>query len=793
LLLAGPGARAKAAKLGAELTIRTLERAISKVVATYFQRFLSVRWSMALAVVLGLVLCFLPLTSTIGPESALVLALLLSPLAALMGVRIGLSAQGKPSSELLCEAVGLAWLLLAIPLALLALNLLRVDVCDPLGGLAFVALGPWCSLSLAAVLGVSASLLPRPRIATAIALAVPLLAIARALHDFLESPGIFAFGHFFGYFPGTFYDRQIEIGQAWWSHRLLSAVIGAGLWAFTIAARDLQSSRADLARLPQRPLLAALVAVAACAALLSARHSHALAHTTSSRHVAHSLGLIVEGPRCRAVVPRELERGEAQRLTEECELRISQLERALGVRESGRVTAYFFRSTQEKRALMGAARVYIAKPWRREAYLQLAGFPHPVLAHELAHVVARHAASGPFGVPGKLWGLIPEPTLIEGVAVALDPTTRDELTPHQWAKAAKRARVAPPISALLGPRFLAHNQALAYTLAGSFLRYVLDTYGAAKLRRIYRTGDVTGSLGKSFAQLEASWEKALAELPLPAHAEALARLRFERPGVFSQVCPHEIERLESELGAALGAGDLARAQQRCAEVLAIDPANTGTRATYAGTLAQRGAFERAKEQLHALLGPPAAPTATLARARALVADAGYARRDFEAARREYQELLRAPQPESDLRQLEVKLLALEAGEPTRSIIADLLIGKGGRPPDPRAAMHLIQRLYVLRRDGLAHYLEARQLMFAGRHDLAQPLIGGALERGLPTRRLRVEALRAAALAAFIVGALDEAAQHAESLKEDREASLAERAEASDFQQRIAFRRRSLAK
>jgi tetratricopeptide (TPR) repeat protein len=742
---------------------------------------------------LGIVLCFLPLTSTIGPESALLLALLLSPLAALVAVRIGLSAQGAPSSELLCTAVGLGWLLLAIPLTLLALNLLRVDVCDPLGGLAFVALGPWCSVSLAAVLGVCASLLPGTRLATTLALAVPLAAVGRALYGFVSTPGIFAFGHFFGYFPGTFYDRQIEVGAAWWSHRLLSALIGAGLWAFVIAARDAQSSRLSRERLVQHPLLSALVALAAGAAFVMARQSHALAHTTSSRHVAHALGLVIEGPRCRVVVPRELERGEAQRLAEECELRIGQLERALGVREGGPVTAYFFRSPQEKRELMGAARVYIAKPWRREAYLQLAGFPHPVLAHELAHVVARHAASGPFGVPGRLWGLIPEPTLIEGVAVALDPTTRDELTPDQWAKAAKRARVAPPMRELLGARFLAHNQALAYTLAGSFLRHVLDTYGAQKLRRLYRSGDVQGSLGKSFAQLEAGWERALAELPLPAHAEALARLRFERPGVFSQVCPHEIERLEGELGAALGAGDLARAQQRCAEVLAIDPNNSGTRATCAGTLAQRGAFERAREQLRRLLGPPPAPAPTLARARGLVADASYARGDFEAARRAYQELLRAPQPEGDLRQVEVKLLALEAGEPTRGIVADLLIGKGGRQPDPRAAMHLIQRLYPLRRDGLAHYLEARQLMFAGRHDLAQTLIQSALERGLPTRRLRVEALRAAALTAFIVGALDEASQHAASLREDREASLAERAEARDFGERIAFRRKLTAR
>ena len=71
-------------------------------------------------------------------------------------------------------------------------------------------------------------------------------------------------------------------------------------------------------------------------------------------------------------------------------------------------------------------------------------------------------------------------------------------------------------------------------------------------------------------------------------------------------------------------------------------------------------------------------------------------------------------------------------------------------------MHLIHGLYPVRSDGLTHYLEARQLSRAGRHDLAFPLLREALARGLPTRRLRVEALRLRALSAYVLGALDDA-------------------------------------
>ena len=77
-----------------------------------------------------------------------------------------------------------------------------------------------------------------------------------------------------------------------------------------------------------------------------------------------------------------------------------------------------FRSADEKRALMGAADTNIAKPWRREIYLQDEAFPHPVLPHELAHIVAGNTGRGPLRVSGKLQGLYPDFALVEGTAVA---------------------------------------------------------------------------------------------------------------------------------------------------------------------------------------------------------------------------------------------------------------------------------------------------------------------------------------------------------------------------------------
>jgi tetratricopeptide (TPR) repeat protein len=750
------------------------------------------RWgriALAYAALVGIVACILPLTGTFGPESALLLALTITPWACALSARHALLARELPTGLLLPQVLGRGLALLVVPMIFIALNGLRTPPCDPYSGLRFVALGPGLGVLLAALLGAAiGSTVPKPRLAIALAACMPLFEVGRAAERFVDSPAIYAFGHFFGYFPGTFYDRKVEVPDAWLSHRLLGTAIGLGVWALLTAARDPATSRLSARRVVQHPVLVGMAALLAFSSTLLVRNAHALQHASSSASITEKLGLVLDAPRCRAVLPRETRVAEAQRIVEDCEFRITQIEQRLGVRERSRVTAFFFRNPQEKRQQMGAARVYIAKPWRREVYLQMGEYPHPVLAHELAHVVARHASSGMFGVPGRLGGLVPEPTLVEGMAVALEPNARDELTAHQWARAAHAEKLAPPLSSLLGVSFFGTNQALAYTLAGSFLRFVLDTRGAATLRKVYATGSVEQALGKPLSTMEREWQSYLASVSLPERAAALARMRFERPGVLSQVCPHLVERLEGELGAALTSGDLGRAGEKCREVLTVDPRDNGTRATLAALLAHGGERERALSELERLTKPPRAPTPVLARARTALADASFARGDYESAAEGYRALLAEPQPEVDLRQLEVKLLALEAGEPARSLLRELLIGEPFRGTEPRTAMHLIGELAPLRRDGLALYLEARQLASAGRHDIAQALLREALVLGLPSARLRIEALRMHALACFVTGQLGEADALASELERREGASLSEQVEARDLRARIAFRR-----
>src|SRR5206468_12679247 len=82
-------------------------------------------------------------------------------------------------------------------------------------------------------------------------------------------------------------------------------------------------------------------------------------------------------------------------LARDHELRYAQLARSIGVEPAGgHVTAFIFPSQLEKKKWMGAGRTFIAKPWRRDIYVQHEPFPHPVIKHELAHVFA-----GAFGDP----------------------------------------------------------------------------------------------------------------------------------------------------------------------------------------------------------------------------------------------------------------------------------------------------------------------------------------------------------------------------------------------------------
>lgn len=723
------------------------------------------------------------LTAIHGVESAVALGVLLPPAVALTAASWVAEERARAAPELgraLRLAALAAVLQFALPLGLLALASLFVRNCTPVEGLAFMLLGPGFGVGLALPTGLLAGLAVRQRgLRRALAVVPPLLGVALAVHGFLSSPAVFFYGHYFGYFPGAIYDELVGLPAPLVFMRLATAAWIAAAWCVVIGATG---GRLRLTRGASRPW--ALLAAATCAifGLGLDLHRPELGIGSNQAHIREVLGATHNSERCHLILPREYP--DKARLGADCDFRVRQMEDFFGLRQPGAVRVYLFRSAAEKRALMGAARTNIAKPWRREIYLQVERWPHPIMAHEVAHIVAGNAGVGPLRIAGSFGGLWPNPGLIEGVAVAADFRGTQGLSPHQWARAALQLDRAPPLSHLLGAGFLATNKRLAYVMAGSFLRFLRDTRGRAVVRHIYQRGEVAAVVGRPLSELETEWHAFLRGVQLPEQARALATQRFTGRSVLSSICPHRVAALRQQLGRDLAAGDEGRAVRTCRRVLEVDPRDTATRAQLAALLADAGSPGLTAElDRLAELGADLA----LAHARHAVADAQWRAGDLPAARTAYAALLAEPQAPDARRLLRVKHAALSGSAKQAALLRALLLGDGAaEPAGPALAIHLVRALREERSDGLPHYLEARQLYYAHAPARAAAMLDESLAAGLPGAELTREAMRLSALCHQLAGHDAVATARWRSL-----AALggpAERYMATDFLSRLAMQR-----
>lgn len=473
----------------------------------------------------GLCLLFYaaPLTSVLHAESAAILAAsayFIAGFSSLAQFRAGV-----PFVPVLLQSLAA----LLLPWLLLTVSLFWVPNCGYLQGLVLFILFVPVSVVLAVSVAYALTGRRRKRRFLFVAGGLAVL-VAGPMYDLGWHPQFYVYNHIFGGILGPLYDEELALRPGLVAFRMLTLLWA---WLFWQLGRWRRTRRLRPAR------LFATASVIGLCYLLSAP----LGFNTSERQIQRALGGHLATEHFDLYyVPESLHARELEQIARDHEFRYAQLEEKLGVRAPGRIASYLYPDPDTKARLTGARRTNIAPVWLRRPQVHiLASAYASVFPHELAHVFSRA-----FGLPILRASL--SVGLIEGLAVALQPPNGLP-TPHEQvavhiANGDEARGVADDLASRLSPLgFWTGQSAVSYTMMGSFVRYLLDAYGAERLRRVYARGDFEAVYGKSAHTLAREWERFVLSLPGSDRATGdWVRRQFSIPSLFDTACPHHVPR-----------------------------------------------------------------------------------------------------------------------------------------------------------------------------------------------------------------------------------------------------------
>ena len=741
----------------------------------------TILWMLALAG-LSAGLCFVPLFNLLSYEFCLALAVAGSVAAAHLGsvfvacararddgLVLALGDPPRALGTLLARGLVTNLLLLAAPLVIICLNALRVKNCDLLEGLAFFVIMPALSVVLATATGTLWGLLvARPALATLASLLTLLASAAWGFWRFYDSPAIFAYDPYVGYFPGTLYDEAVAIRAPFLFYRLynLAWLAGASLCAaLLLDTMDLRLRLEGLAgrvRARRRVAGAALLCLVAGGALFA--YGGPLGFVVDGAQVRKELGGVRHTRHFTIYHAEEMKADEVDLLAQDHEFRHAQLQRLFGSAPP-RITSYIFRDHEEKRRLMGAGRTFIAKPWRGEVYMQHYDFPHPVLKHELAHVFAGLHGDRVFGISLRWrWSPVPHPLfnvgLIEGIAVATDWRPFGELTGHQAAAVLVRSGLAPPARSLFGAGFMTHAARRSYTMAGSFCRHLARVHGMGKLEQVFRSGgDFEGVYDRSLRELLRGWSRWLERVKVPAGQVQLARERFLRPSILRRVCGHEVANRISSAEQLAGRDEHEEAAGIMEQVCRFDPSDPAHPMRRLGYLAAAGKLKTALALAPRILSHPSLSKPKERQVMTLTGDLHWLDDNIGAARTWYGRAASGSAGAFGRRVLYLKRWALARDGDVRRLVMQYLVTTPGSPREGARDVYLAYELQRAlgkmegkmekQRSGLGLYLVGKQLAARGHCADAVVPLARSLDLGLPGLDFTAEALRTLARCQYI--------------------------------------------
>lgn len=544
----------------------------------------------ALYVGLGLVLWPLPLLNVLQVESAAVVAFVSFFVAGASAIGHFRSENRPLGRELLQQEAALL-----IPLGMLSVAALWAPNCTFGQGLLFYGLFPGITVLFAvtlayAITGTNASW----PVFTLGGIGV-LVSLAGPIYDLGFHPQLYTYNHVFGGVLGPIYDEQLAVRPGLFVFRGLTL-----LWAGAAALLGARLRGEG----PQW-------ALPVCALIIGAVYWFAapLGLNTPATYLQGELGGHVRTEHFDLYYDAErLGERAVEALAEDHEAYYAHLQEqlALGPEEGpARIQSYLYPNRDAKARLTGARSTSVTPVWLSQPQVHLlVDRAEASLGHELAHAFSR-----PYGLPllRASWA----PGLVEGWAVALEPPDPSP-SPHDLVSVATAtdtvgalSKKADAIAGRLSPwGFWTGRSAVSYATMGSFVRYLLDTYGPGPLKRVYARGNFKEVYGRSLSSLAAAWAEMLQQRPQVARAAHDVVFRqFTQPSLFETECPHYVPPHRRQFQAAQRAarrGDSAQVDGHLRRALSAEPRYASAHAALARRRLARGNPTAVRRQLDTL-------------------------------------------------------------------------------------------------------------------------------------------------------------------------------------------------
>ncbi len=734
-------------------------------------------------VAVAIALSFVPLFDVLGFERAFVTGLVSTITSPIVSITLIRRARAKGGSDLARIAAHALLLNLAMLLPSLVAGMISEAIhtpCDPEEGALFMFLCAGGNAFFGTMIGLLAGTMAYRRGIPGITVAAILIAfLAIALHRLYAEPQIFVYSVPFGWWPGSIYDEQLSVDARLIAFRGYTLFYGLTIAAVVRAFLDREQMMLTLSR----PRVTALAGVAILGAVTFSLHQSGerLGFDLTRDTIERELSRRVVTDEFEIFIDPSITPAQVETLVLDHRFRYHQLTQFFDFHPQRKIKSFVYRDSAQKARLMGAGETQISRPWASEIHIDGFTYPHPVLKHELAHVFSAEMATGPFKVPAT-GGIFVNIGIVEGIAVAADWRT-SELTVHGWTRAMRALELAPDLRRTLDVAgFWSISSARAYTVAGSFVRYLVDEHGMDRFAVLYATNDFQRAYDQPLDTLVTEWEHYIDSLPLPEGDLLIAEHRFKRPGIFQKICAHKAANISATGYAQLGSGDVDSAIEELLPLLDFAPNDPGPLIAISSALARQKRLPEAKLYAERALSMETSTQMSSAAARESLAGIEWQLGKVDLAREGYEQVLTLHVSTPSDRLQIVRLAALSRPPELQAVLRDYL---SGALPSTVALVRLGEAAGAHPDDALVRYLYAKILESIGAVPEAIREYRAALAGDLPGAPLTREAKLALGRLELLADRYAEAEAEFRGLSRE-EQNPAIRLEASDWAERASF-------